>query len=82
MSRQLISFIYTLGHEIWFKAKLNIEYVRQMQALIASSVFERTGMLVRFQIGRKKKKKKKKSSPSKAASSFVTLRLSFRRIFR
>ena len=30
-----------------------------MQALIASSVFERTGMLVRFQIGRKKKKKRK-----------------------
>ena len=29
-----------------------------MQALIASSVFERTGMLVRFQIGRKKKKRK------------------------
>lgn len=29
-----------------------------MQALIASSVLERTGMLVRFQIGRKKKKEK------------------------
>lgn len=55
---------------------MNVEYVRQMQALIESSVFERTGMLVRFQIGRKKKKKEKFAFESRVVVCYTPFILS------